>query len=151
MVAFDFGVEIKWEQKAPGDIPAIIGSIVRSDRGADDGGADQAYADAPAEAAASGLSLGGGGSKAAGEGKRGQRERGNSGLDRHEKLHPVVGGPLWVRVPSWTGLVPFRFDSPPRNSKSEILARYFNRLAASVRSWGRTKACPDRIYRHRRA
>src|SRR5258708_27427801 len=129
-------VHMNVEKEGEAQMAAIIRSIVRSDRGADDCGPNQACADAPAEAAASGLCLCGGGSKAAREGKRGQRERGNSGLDRHEKLHPVVGGPLWVRMPSWTEPVPFRFDSPPRNSKSEILSRYFNRLAPGRQALG---------------
>jgi len=42
-------------------------------------------------AAASGLCLGGV-EQGRREGKRGEREGGNSGLDRHRKLHPVVGG-----------------------------------------------------------
>src|SRR5258706_6603052 len=87
-------------------------AIVRSDRGADDCGADQAGADAPAEAAASGLCMGGGGSKAARQRKRGQRKSGNSGLDRHEKLHPVVGGPLWSACP--VGRSPFHSGSTCR-------------------------------------
>src|SRR5436189_736656 len=85
-------VNIELANETAAAIAAIIRAIVRSDRAADDCGPNQACADAPAEAAASGLCLGGGGSEAAGEGKRGERESGNSGLDRHEKLHPVVGG-----------------------------------------------------------
>ena len=60
------------------------------DRGTDDGGANQAGADAPAKAL--GFGLGGGGSDAAGDGQRGEGERCNPGLDRHDKLHPI-----WVR------------------------------------------------------
>src|SRR5258708_6025209 len=100
-------VNIELANEAAAAIAAIVRAIVRSDRGADDCGADQACADAPAEAAASGLRLGGGGSEAATEGKRGQRESGNSGLDRHEKLHPVVSGPLWSACPVGRSL----FDS----------------------------------------
>src|SRR5207247_8490031 len=85
-------VRIEVANEAPGAIAAIVRAVVRGDRGADDCSADQTGADAPAEAATSGLGLGGGGSKAASEGKRGERESGNSGFNRHEKLHPVVGG-----------------------------------------------------------
>src|ERR1700681_3375438 len=70
-------------------IAAIVRAVVRSDRAADHGGADQACADTPAEAGTSGLCLGGGGSEAAGDGKCCEGESSNSGFDRHEKLHPV--------------------------------------------------------------
>ena len=39
------------------------------------------------------LGLGGGGCDGDGEGDEG--EGGHSRFDRHEKLHPVGGGPLW--------------------------------------------------------
>src|SRR5258707_8497585 len=110
MGAMEVAETQKGGKEGAGGKPAIIRPIVRSDRGAADCGADQAGADAPAEAAASRLCLGGGGSKAARQRKRGQRKGGNSGLDRHEKLHPVVGGPLWSHAQLDGGCsIPVRF------------------------------------------
>src|ERR1700731_2569302 len=85
-------VGIELANPAAAAIAVIVIAIVRSDRAADHGGADEACSDAPAEAGTLGFRLGGGGSHAAGDGKCGEGESGNSGLDRHEKLRPVERG-----------------------------------------------------------
>src|ERR1700755_3080888 len=59
-----------------------IGGGGCSDSAADDGGADEARADAPAQAVGFGRSCGGSG--AAGRGKGGGRGGGNLSLDRHQ-------------------------------------------------------------------
>src|SRR5258708_1402178 len=62
----------------------VVAVVVGSDRAANHGGAKKTGSDAPGEAAATaGLCLGGGGSKAAGDGKCGQRKGCNFGFDRH--------------------------------------------------------------------
>src|ERR1700753_1168430 len=72
-----------------------IGGGGRGARAADDGGADEARADAPAQAVGFGGS--GGGSDAASRGKGGDGESGNPWLDRHDfnsvKLRGARCGP----------------------------------------------------------
>ena len=75
----------------------IISVIARSDCAADHSRADQRAADAPAKASC--LCRLRAGCDAAGDGKGGKRECGNFGFDRHRKLHPVAGGPLWSACP----------------------------------------------------
>src|SRR5712691_109469 len=50
-------------------------------------------------AAAPGLCLGGGGCDGAGDGEGSERKCCNFGFDRHDKLHPIEGGPLWSAYP----------------------------------------------------
>ena len=76
---------------------AIRIRIAGSDRGTDDGGADEAGSDGPAGAAATaGVCRGGGRSEAAGDGESSKGERGDFGLDRHDKLHPVEARSVMV-------------------------------------------------------
>src|SRR5450631_1952715 len=101
------GVELA--NPAAAAIAVIVVAIIRGDRAADHGGADQTGSDGPAGAERLGFGCGGGGRDAAGNGKGGESERGNSGLDRHEKLHPVERGPAWSECPVGRGL--FKFGS----------------------------------------
>src|SRR4051812_10036444 len=79
---------------------AVVVAVVRGgDGGADNRGADEAGSNAPAPAERLGLSLRGGGRQRAGNGKRGEGESGDFGLDRHGKLHPFAGGTVVVRIP----------------------------------------------------
>src|ERR1700704_7050341 len=102
-------VTVELANPAAAAIAAMVVAVVRSDRAADYGGADETGPDTPAEARTSGLCLGGGGSEAAGDGKCSEGESGNFGFDRHEKLHPVACARL-VRMPSWTERLRIRFD-----------------------------------------
>src|SRR5258705_3527054 len=68
---------------------AVVVTVVRGgDGAADNRGADEAGSNAPAPTERLGLSLRAGGRHRAGNGKRGEGDSGNLGLDRHEKLHP---------------------------------------------------------------
>src|SRR5579871_1481495 len=81
----------------------------RGDCAADDGGADEARADAPAGMEAVSLGRRGGASEAAGSDKGGDSNGGNLGLDGHGELVSVRGGPLWPACTPWTERAPNRF------------------------------------------
>ena len=87
----------------------VIGvRVARGDGAADDGGAKQAGTDTPAVMEAMGFGGRGGGCDAAGDGKRGNGESGNLGLDRHHDLHP--GDAVFVvRMHDWTEACRSRF------------------------------------------
>src|SRR5258708_17015587 len=77
-------ISVELANPAAAAIAVGVVAVVGSDRAADHGGAKKAGSDAPGEAAATaGLCMGGGGSKAAGDGKCGQRKGCNFGFDRH--------------------------------------------------------------------
>src|SRR4030081_1919410 len=107
------GVELA--NPAAAAIAAIVVAVVRSDRAADYGGADETGPDTPAEAGTPGFCLGGGGSEAAGDGKCSEGESGNFGFDRHEKLHPVACGAFGPHA-GWTERLRIRFDPRAGNS-----------------------------------
>ncbi len=82
-VADVVAVGVELANPAAAAIAVIIVAVVRSDRAADHGGANDACSDAPADAP--GFRSGGGRSDAAGDSKRGEGESGNSGFDRPPK------------------------------------------------------------------
>ena len=73
---------------------------------------------APAERL--GLRLGGG-SDRAGNGKGGESESGELGLDRHGSLHPVLSGHCGPHA-SWTERAGKRFENPPGNMVSSFIS-----------------------------
>jgi hypothetical protein len=103
-------VSVELANPAAAAIAVIVTIAAGGDGGADDGGANEAGSDAPAERL--GLRLGSG-SDRAGNGKGSESESGELGLDRHGSLHPWVERPLWsacqldgacqkaVRKPAW--------------------------------------------------
>src|SRR5882672_3144465 len=99
-------------------IAVIVIGVAGRDRAAD-GGAEQSGADAPAMVEAMRFGGRGGGCDGAGDGKRGNGESGNPGLDRHDDdLHPVECGPLWSACRLDGG-----FSIPVRRFRPEISVR----------------------------
>src|SRR3954453_2422353 len=77
----------------------IISVVAGGDRAADDGGADDAGSNAPAKAERLCIRLMRRGGERPGGNESGKGEGCDFGLDRHGKLHPVEGGPLWSACP----------------------------------------------------
>src|SRR5882757_7731528 len=74
---------------------SVVAVVAGGDRAADHGGADDAGSNAPAKAERFCIGLMRRGSERAYGHESGESEGGDFGLDRHGKLHPVEGGPLW--------------------------------------------------------
>src|SRR5258708_2486332 len=96
----------------------VVTVVAGGDGSADNRGADEAGSNAPAERL--GLRLGGG-SDRAGNGKGGESESGELGLDRHGSLHPVLSGHRGPHA-SWTERARKRFENAPVNMVSSFIS-----------------------------